>query len=146
MGDEPSATDKYLARSDQRLDVVLNADLGELVEGHHLIARGLILESPRTPMSSELHYEFVPGLSAAEQDGFGWYWMVYASDDVGTRYADSNGGGFDTRGGIATHGTRDIGAIVPRDATQLRIRFEPPAEWHPPEPWCRQLDIALPAR
>jgi hypothetical protein len=90
----------------------------------------------------ELHYEFVPGL--AEEHGLDWYWMLYVTDDVGTEYSDNNGGAFDGRsGGVASHGTRDLGSQIPPQARRLTIRFEPAAGWTPPEPWRRTIDIDL---
>jgi hypothetical protein len=42
--------------------------------------------------------------------GFGWYWMLPASDDVGTKYGSGNLGAFDGTGGrAATRGYSDIG-------------------------------------
>jgi hypothetical protein len=40
---ERSATDDYLAHMGEQLDVVFDVDLGELVRGHHVVARGLAL-------------------------------------------------------------------------------------------------------
>jgi hypothetical protein len=179
-----AATEAYLAVMRARLDIVFDVDLGELVRGHHVVARGIMLGQPvgvprvnrerlrelmgsagepgagepragepgagepRTEMrmtEPELHYEFVPGLDrAAGQHGFGWYWMMYASDDVGTEYADYNGGSFDpAAGGAASHGTRDIGGQIPPEASRLKLRFEPPEDWVPPEPWRREIIIDL---
>jgi hypothetical protein len=90
----------------------------------------------------ELHYEFVPGL--AGDDGFDWYWMLSVTDDVGTEYSDNNGGAFDGRsGGVASHGTRDLGGQIPPHALRLTIRFAPPHGWTPPEPWRHTIDIDL---
>ena len=38
-------------------------------------------------LEPDFHYEFVPGLEQAERDvdHFFWYWMLYASDDLGDR-------------------------------------------------------------
>jgi hypothetical protein len=194
-----TATDSYLAKMRTQLDIVFDVDLGELVRGHHVVARGIILGrrlrmhridrerlrelmegaddpnngggfiSRRRPAGSdtakpdagipdagepddevrvtepELHYEFVPGLDGGEgQHGFDWYWMMYASDDVGTEYADYNGGAFDPdSGGTASHGTRDIGGQIPPEASRLTLRFEPPEDWVPPEPWRHEIVIDL---
>jgi hypothetical protein len=40
---ERTATEDYLARMGERLDVVFDVDLGELARGHHVVARGLAL-------------------------------------------------------------------------------------------------------
>jgi hypothetical protein len=179
-----TATDSYLAKMRTQLDIVFDVDLGELVRGHHVVARGIMFGHPvRLPRidrerlrelaegtgdadhgggfinlpgrgetdtelkmtEPELHYEFVPGLDRGEgQQGFDWYWMMYASDDVGTEYADYNGGSFDPAGaGAASHGTRDIGGQIPAQARRLTLRFEPPEDWVPPEPWRREIVIDL---
>ncbi len=189
-----TATDSYLAKQSTQLDIVFDVDLGELVRGHHVVARGIMLGGPdrvpridrerlqelmesaegpssgggfisrRGPARSdpaepdpgepdtemtmtepELHYEFVPGMDLGEAEhGFAWYWMMYASDDVGTEYADYNGGAFDPdSGGAASHGTRDIGGQIPPEASRLTLRFEPPEDWVPPEPWRREVVIDL---
>jgi hypothetical protein len=136
-----TATDRYLSRMGRRLDIVFDVDLGELIEGHHVVARGITLSG------AELHYEFVPGLDDAgrnELGGFGWYWMLSATDDVGTEYSDNNGGAFDGHsGGAATHGTRDIGGQIPPHARRLTIRFQPAEDWTPAEPWRRQIRVDL---
>jgi hypothetical protein len=177
-----TVTDQYLARSGEHLDVVFDLDLGELVRGHHVVARGIMLGRPvrvprygtsrlpglvrrgedpsngggfirrgeaREPAAveerltePELHYEFVPGL--AEERGFGWYWMLEVTDDVGTEYSDSNGGAFDGRsGGAASHGTRDLGGQIPPQARRLTIGFRPAEGWIPPGPWRRTINIDL---
>jgi hypothetical protein len=129
----------------RRIDITFDVDLGELVSGHHVVARGLEFADTGTV----LHYEFVPGITQAEQHekgAFFWYWLVFATDDCGTRYEDSNSGGFDGRsGGAASHGDRDFGGIVPRKARRLTLRFEPAAEWSPPGSWRRELVIDLAA-
>jgi hypothetical protein len=135
-----TVTDQYLARMNEHLDVVFDVDLGELVRGHHVVARGIMLEDRLT--EPELHYEFVPAL--AGQGGFDWYWMLEVTDDAGTEYSDNNGGAFDGRGaGAASHGTRDLGGQIPPQARRLTIRFEPAEGWTPPEPWRRMIEIDL---
>jgi hypothetical protein len=179
-----TATDSYLAKMRAQLDIRFDVDLGELVRGHHVIARGIMLgrpvrtarvdrdrlreliESADDPHNAggfinvakgaepdaeprmtepELHYEFVPGMDPGEgHHGFDWYWMMYATDDVGTEYADYNGGAFDPAGGgPASHGTRDIGGQIPPQASVLTLRFEPAEDWVPPEPWQREIVIDL---
>ncbi len=97
-------------------------------------------------LEPDFHYEFVPGLEQAERDvdPFFWYWMLYASDDLGTEYHDHNGGAMaPAAGGPATHGTRDIGGHIPKDASRLVLRLEPASGWGPTEPWRRRLVIGL---
>ncbi|MEU4515761.1 hypothetical protein AB0G05_40235 [Nonomuraea wenchangensis] len=140
-----TATDAYFARmgGGRRLDIVFDIDLGELLDGHHVVARGLELADA----GAALHYEFVPGIRQHELDAGGqffWYWMMFAEDDLGTPYNDYNSGAFDPDGKAAAHGTRNLGGPVPRSARRLRLSFAPPEEWTPVGPWCRRLDIALP--
>jgi hypothetical protein len=96
---------------------------------------------------AQLHYEFVPGLEAHEQedhDHFFWYWMLQVSDDVGTVYRDDNGGTLArSEGGSATHGTRDLGGRIPDSASRLTISFEPPRSWVPVTPIHSKLEIDL---
>jgi len=95
---------------------------------------------------AELHYEIVPGLSAAEArpGGFAWDWTLSASDDAGTEYNDNNGGTFDSRSEqAASHGTRDLGGQIPPEASRLTLTFQPAPGWVPPGPWRRQVDIDL---
>ena len=147
MSDLPprTATERFLTRMavwGRRIDISFDVDLGELVDGHRVIARGLELRGA----GAVLHYEFLPGIDTDEQERKGhffWYWSLYATDDRGTEYDDSNTGGFDTRGGPSVHGERDIGGRVPRRATRLRIAFEPPEGWTPPEPWRRVIVVDL---
>lgn len=97
--------------------------------------------------SAELHYDFVPGLERHEEDlhgAFFWYWMLEASDDVGTVYDNANGGVMaPSEGGPATDGVRDIGGQIPDEATWLTLRFRPASGWDPPEGFRRELVIDL---
>ncbi|AQZ62151.1 hypothetical protein BKM31_12330 [[Actinomadura] parvosata subsp. kistnae] len=140
-----TATDAYFARTggSRRLDVVFDLDLGELVDGHHVVARGLELSGGE----GVLHYELVPGPAPDEEERKGpffWYWMLSTEDDLGTDYRDDNGGAFDPSGGPAAHGVRDLGGPVPASARLLKVEFTPAAGWTPPRPWCRRLEISLP--
>jgi hypothetical protein len=180
-----TATDDYLSKMALQLDIVFDVDLGELVRGRHVVARGILFGRPvRVPLidpaeirilmanahdadngggfftsrgstsapreyedlltEAELHYEFAPGLTDAEAEGtFDWLWTLSASDDVGTEYADNNSGTFNTRGGAASHGTRDLGGQIPPEARMLTLRFEPSDGWTPEKHWCRELVINL---
>ena len=131
------------------IDIPFNIDLGELVEGHHVVARGIELR-PHGSSSPCLHYDFVPALantmnaSCEKRHGDWWYWMMYTSDDVGTAYADRNTGGFDNRTeGDVSWGSRDLDGIIPESATMVTLRFEPPRGWVPPEPWRRVVHLDL---
>jgi hypothetical protein len=87
----------------------------------------------------------VPGVAHNEvpDQPFFWYWMLRATDDIGTHYDDNNGGAFDDRGGDTSRGTRDIGGSIPDAARRLTLQFEPAQGWTPPEPWVRELSIDL---
>lgn len=97
-----TAVDAYFAHLramgvQRHLDVTFDVDLGELVEGHHVVVRGI----ERGPGEAVLHYEFVPAVQEDERQDKGpvlLYWMVSASDDTGTEYDDHNTGGFDPQG------------------------------------------------
>jgi hypothetical protein len=140
------ATDRYFeqASGDGRvLAIAFDVDIGELVEGHHVVARGI----ERGPNGARLHYEFVPAISGSNPDvkgPFFWYWSLSAADDAGTSYADSDSGAFDGRsGGEASHGERDLGGEVPASATRLTLRFGPAPQFEPPSGWRRHLVIDL---
>jgi len=147
MEPQRDATDAWLANMSpygRRIDITFDVDLGELVPGHRVIARGLELASD----GAVLHYEFVPGMTEDRtRPPFWWYWTVLAEDDRGTVYEDSNSGAFDPRGGgLATHGERDLGGRVPRRAKRLTLRFEPAAEWSPPAGYRNVVDVDLERR
>jgi hypothetical protein len=143
-----TAVDAYFARLramgvHRHLDVPFDVDLGELVAGHHVVVRGI----ERGPGEAVLHYEFVPAVQDRERRDKGpffWYWMVSASDDAGTEYAENNTGGFDPSGqGPSSHGTRDLGGVIPAAANRLVLDFQPPWD-HTPEPGvCTSLTIEL---
>lgn len=140
-----TATDAYFAKQggSRQLDIVFDIDLGELLEGHHVVARGLELSD----VGGVLHYEFVPGLWEHEKETKGpffWYWMLSTEDDLGPPYDDDNRGAFDSEGKTAAHGTRYLGGPVPHEARRLRVNFTPAEGWTPTRSWCRQLNIALP--
>jgi hypothetical protein len=105
---------------------------GELVEGHHVVVRGI----ERDPARVVSHYEFVPAVREQERQDKGpffWYWMAFASDDTGTQYNNHNSGGFDPSGdGPSAHGTRDLGGVIPAAATRLVLDFQPPEQSTPP--------------
>ncbi|GAA2205068.1 hypothetical protein GCM10009850_006910 [Nonomuraea monospora] len=140
-----TATDDYLARMGEkrRLDLAFDIDLGELAEGHRVVARGLELLDG----GAVLHYEFVPGIRPHETEAKGpffWYWMLSAEDDLDTPYRDDNLGAFDPEGKAAAHGVRQLGGPVPGAARRLRVSFRPAEGWAPTGSWCSQLEIALP--
>jgi len=149
-----TVTDDYLAMVGETLDVVFDLDLGELINGHHVVVRGICFGGPVPPVSGEpelaesaLHYEFVPGLTEERTSGRGFFdclWGLSAFDDTGTEYSPNTIGAFDpASGGPASRGTRNIGGHVPPGASRLTIQFDPPSGWTPPEPWHRQVVIDL---
>jgi hypothetical protein len=144
-----SATESFLAAGNRTLQVSFDIDLGELMPGHHVVARGIERGQPRLPPSGSstsieeldrLHYEHVPGLTKVSATP---YWGFTITDDVGTEYVDDESGAFDWQGGgPATHGFRNLGRI-PSDASLLTLTIHPSREWVPPEPWRRKLIIDL---
>jgi hypothetical protein len=115
-----TATDAYLAEIGEQLDVAFDVDLGELVEGHRVIARGI----RNLPGGAELHYELVPGW---DSDSTPTGWEVVVRDDAGSDYGGVSGGVLDPRGGdgTATHGLRDIGGPIPGEANVLTLEITP---------------------
>lgn len=142
--DSPAhGTHAYFQRAPgKKLDVAFHVDLGELVRGHHVVARGLEFSDTGTL----LHYDFVPGIQPGPlRANVGLQsWTLHAEDDVGTPYSDPNGGAFAGIGGPApTHGERDLGARTPSNATQLRLHPAPAPGWRPPLGWTRAVSIDL---
>jgi hypothetical protein len=127
-----------------RLAISFDVDLGELVQGHRVVARGI----ERREQGALLHYEFVPGVDADAQQSqrgpFYWYWTLLAGDDRGTRYHDSKGGVFNPSAGSASHGVRQLGGVIPTKACRLTIDFEPVMDWSPAS-YVRRLVIDLSA-
>jgi hypothetical protein len=125
------------------LAVRFDVDLGELVDGRHVVTRGLEFGETGTL----LHYEFIPGVMAGrplrERVGL-QSWSLHTKDDAGTLYSDPDGGAFAGGGGPApTHGERDLGGHTPSSATQLQIEITLTSDWIPPGTWIRQLNIDL---
>jgi len=161
-----SATDRYVTASGQALDYSFDVDLGELMPGYHVVARGVgqvpkvsipddaglpqdiidrVEEDNRTPRD-QVHFEHVPGLT---RESVIPGWSLTVSDDVGTEYSGVDAGAYDgLSGGATTHAVREIGGKVPIQATKLTLHFVPGHDmtgraWHPPEPWIRELVIDL---
>jgi hypothetical protein len=132
-----SATDA--ATRSKHLLVTFDVDLGELCEGHHVVARGIEVWEKW----SYLHYEFVPAASDDDRPFF-FTWEMDASDDIATDYGDFNGGAFAAGStGPASHGVRDIGCAIPTTASVLTLRFEPANDWTPPSRVVAELAIDL---
>ena len=50
-----TATDRYLSQMGERLEIAFDVDLGELIEGHHVYARWIMLGPfPSLPDHDEL--------------------------------------------------------------------------------------------
>jgi len=131
---------------DRELSVVLDLDLGELVEGHRVFARHIARDGP-----AELHYVFVPGLDleTSEPDRrppFFWYWTLRARDELGTDYLDANTGSVSGAGGASSSGRRDLGGRIPADARQLTIDFAPAPGWSPSGSYVRRVVVDLVSR
>lgn len=149
MPDLPAreATARYFdnmraAGLDRTLDLEFDLDLGEMIPGHHVVVRGIELAT------SQLHYEFVPGMTDERMreggSNFWWLWFLHVADDLGTHYSDDNGGAFDTRrGGPATHGARNLGGTILSAATRLELTFKPAPGWDPPSEVVRRATVDL---
>ena len=161
-----SVTDHYVGASGRVLDYSFDVDLGELIPGHHVIARGIgpapkvvlpddvelpqdaidNVEQDNQTLRDQVHFEHVPGLT---RDSVTPHWSFTVSDDVGTEYSGVDEGAYDGQsGGAATHAVRELGGKVPRQATRLTLHLIPGydkegSQWHPPEPWGRELVIDL---
>jgi hypothetical protein len=125
--------------------LVFDVDCGELVSGHHFIARGLggpfrasTLDRwngdapPDARLMAEfeevggypaftLEYELVPGVTAAEGEGNFFRFLVevtYAADVELPWYPNDGGAIAPFEGGAATHGSRGDWPLPP-DATVL---------------------------
>ena len=76
--------------------------------------------------------------------------MDIPARDATDRYFEDAGDGrslaiaFDDRSaGNASHGERDLGGHVPKDAKRLALRFEPGLDFVPPGDWQRILVVDL---
>jgi hypothetical protein len=161
-----TVTDRYMSDSGRTLDYSFDVDLGELIPGHRVVARG-IGQAPMVPSSDhadlpqhvidqvklenqtprdQVHFEHVPGLTRQSPTPD---WSFTVSDDVDTKYSGVDEGAYDGHsGGVATHAYRELGGKIPPSATTLTLHFVPGynkamVEWHPPEPWTRELVIDL---
>jgi hypothetical protein len=125
-----------------RVDVAFRIDLGELVDGHHVVTRGLAF----TPTGTLLHYAFVPGIEPRplrEQIHL-QHWSLRAVDDAGTAYGNPDGGAYASRGGPApTPGERDLGGHTPATATTLTLHLTRAADCHATGGYVRELTIDL---
>ena len=167
------ATERYLATPGIRLAVSFDVDLGELLEGHHVVARGISrggsIEVPDRGDLGRLSQPVRVG-DAVLQVALGeiqktWVevedqlhyefvpgiirgeplslWRMTASDDLGSEYSRNDTGAFDCSGGEASHGLRDLGGRIPAEASFLLLRFSSGGDWEPPEPWRRELKLDL---
>jgi hypothetical protein len=125
----------------EELQWTFDVDLGELCNGHHVVARGIRNVEP----SAELHYDYVPGMRVEETEAcpFFWYWLVEASDDLGTEYNDNNSGWFSDQGGDSTPGERDLGGVIPSGASALTLHFSLAGDSTPSGPWVGRLEVDL---
>lgn len=161
-----TATDRYVEGNGRTLDYAFDVDLGELIPGQNVIARGIdrgpksaipksadlpqelldeVERSNRIPRD-QVHFEHVPGLT---RESVTPDWSFTVSDDVGTPYSGVDEGAYDGHsGGTATHAVRELGGRIPPDATRLTLQMVPGYDgsghqWSPPEPCRRELVIDL---
>ena len=94
-----------------RSDIPIDVDLGELIEGHHVMRS---LTSGHTVGGIALVCDRAGSLGQGRRAGFAWYWMLYASDDLGTEYRDWNSGAFGpSADGETTEGRSRLGGDHP---------------------------------
>jgi hypothetical protein len=157
--------ERAMATPGGRIDIPFDVDLGELINGHHIVARGIErgalarrrwlerdsagelkkMNAPVIETEAALHFDVFPGLEEDEELSKGFQydlWELGAEDNVGTRYRSGNGC-CENRGPAVSQGYLFLGAQIPESATLLTLRFQPAEGWEPPEPWLRRVLVDL---
>jgi hypothetical protein len=105
------------------IDIPLDLDLGELVQGQHIALRGIQL---RTTSGSVLHYSFVPGFRRDDNELNTSWDLGTIRDDLGSEYDHSGTGGWGADiDGIVRQGDEDLGRGIPKSARWIEIEFRP---------------------
>lgn len=122
----------------RQIDFPLNVDLGELIEGQHVILRGI---ENVEGSDSQIHNDFVPGFTMKRSPSWG---LGAVTDDIGTVYDHSGAGGWGPDlDRVVRWGNESLGNTVPSDATRLSISFHCDNKWEPAEPWVERLVLNL---
>lgn len=131
------AVDRVTPKS-RTIDVPIEVDLGELIHGHHIVARGLQL---RTPRGSLFHYDCVPAIDQSNQSALAIDWGIdEVIDDVGTQYRHTGGGTLGlSRDGTSNWGEKSLGNGVPATATTLIVSFHQANRGLPEDSYSQSL-------
>jgi len=128
-GEVPDIPPRGPALPEEEMLLTFDVDCGELVTGHHFIARGicdtgrLTWDNALSAPGFTLEYELVPGVEADEdrRSPFGYLVGIEYSADVPLPWeAHDSGAIAPARGGVSTHGSRGNWPL-PRSARVLRF-------------------------
>ncbi len=126
------------------IDIAFKVDLGELIEGQHIVTQGIEL---RTTSGSVLHYDFVPGFvrrDPRDQDLDTSWGLGQVCDDLGSEYDHQGCGGWGAHpDGIVHWGDEDLGRGIPKAASWVEIEFIPAHYWTVPGPWIFKMRVDL---
>lgn len=121
------------------IDVAFEVDLGELIEGQHIVTQGIEL---RTTSGSVLHYDFVPGFVQRDRKLDTSWGLGQVRDDLGSEYDHQGGGGWGAHpDGIVHWGDEDLGRGIPKTASWIEIEFMPAHYWTVPGPWISKMRV-----
>ncbi len=123
------------------IDVPFDVDLGELVEGQHIVVRGIEL---RTISGSVLHYDFVPGFRKSDRRLDTSWGLGEVHDNLGSEYDHSGAGGWGAHpDGVVRWGDEDLGRGIPKEASLVEMEFHPANSWTPTAEWVRRVRVDL---
>jgi hypothetical protein len=123
------------------LDVHFEVDLGELIEGSHVLLLGIRTMAPGT-VGSVVRVKFDPPVVQSPTLSTGWG-IESATDDRQTRYAPGTGGAEVDAIGRITFGDEDLGVAIPPEAQWIEMTFYP-ANGFEPAAWTRRVRVELP--
>lgn len=157
-GDQPKLPERGAALRDRRFLLSFDVDCGELIPGHHFVARGLsdvgkLTQSDWEPDASTepvqafaFEYELVPGVPPGEDaSGFFQYLVGIAYDcDVDLPWEPADGGAIAPfEGGAATHGARGDWPLPAGARTLTFALYGIDASGHPREQPAGELLVDL---
>jgi hypothetical protein len=123
------------------IDLPFEVDLGELVEGQHIVTRGIEL---RTTSGSVLHYDFVPGFPESDRLLDTSWGLGEVHDDLESQYEHSGAGGWGAHpDGVVHWGDEDLGRGIPKEASWVEIDFYPAHSWVPSTEWVQRIRVDL---
>jgi hypothetical protein len=126
----------------RELDISFEVDMGELMCGHHIVARGLQL---RTPFGSMLHYDCVPAVRGATEPDLDMSWgLGDVFDDVGTLYRrPDHGEWFLNTDADVNWGDWQLGNGIPAGAATLDVNYHQAHRGLPENPSTQILHVDL---